>query len=244
VNYRLSPRVAFPDMLIDLKRAIAWIRENADDYGIDPSFIAVTGGSAGGHLTALVALTANDAVYQPGFEDADTTVQAAVPFYGVYDFTNRNGFWFPDTVEQFIAPWVMQKSFEDHPEDYAKASPMDQVRADAPPFLVIHGDKDTLAPVEDARDFVSRLRAVSEQPVHHLELRGAQHAFDIFPSIRCNAVISAVDQYLTSCYEKHRSALAEPDALRLADPATRAAADPPAADVEVVIEEDAAPAAH
>ncbi|HMC72049.1 MAG TPA: alpha/beta hydrolase, partial [Mycobacteriales bacterium] len=89
-NYRLSPRATFPDHLVDLKRALAWTREHAHEYGGDPDFIVVTGGSAGGHLTALVALTQNDPEYQPEFEDADTSVYAAVPYYGVYDFTGRN----------------------------------------------------------------------------------------------------------------------------------------------------------
>ena len=53
VNYRLSPRAKFPDHLVDCKRALAWIREHADEYGVDPDFIVVTGGSAGGHLSAL-----------------------------------------------------------------------------------------------------------------------------------------------------------------------------------------------
>ena len=57
-NYRLSPRVAAPEHLVDCKKAIAWWREHADEHGGDPDFLCVTGGSAGGHLTALVALTA------------------------------------------------------------------------------------------------------------------------------------------------------------------------------------------
>ena len=72
VDYRLSPMATFPDHLIDVNRAIAWIREHADDYGIDRDFIAATGGSAGGHLTTLTALTSDEDRYQPGFEDADT----------------------------------------------------------------------------------------------------------------------------------------------------------------------------
>ncbi|MDQ1241085.1 MAG: hypothetical protein QG550_335, partial [Pseudomonadota bacterium] len=83
-NYRLSPRARFPDPLVDCKRALAWVRRNIAAQGGDPLFIAVTGGSAGGHLAALLALTANDPRLQPGFESADTTVAAAVPFYGVY----------------------------------------------------------------------------------------------------------------------------------------------------------------
>ena len=78
-NYRLSPRATFPDHLIDVKRALAWIKRHGAEYGADPDFVVVTGGSAGGHLAALVALTANDPEYQPGFEDVDTTVQALRP---------------------------------------------------------------------------------------------------------------------------------------------------------------------
>ena len=63
----------------------------APAYGADPAFLAVTGGSAGGHLAALAALTPNDPEYQPGFEDADTSVQAAAPHYGVYDFAGATG---------------------------------------------------------------------------------------------------------------------------------------------------------
>ncbi|MCB9373187.1 MAG: alpha/beta hydrolase [Microthrixaceae bacterium] len=196
VNYRLSPAATFPEHLIDLKRALVWIREHADEYGIDPDFIAVTGGSAGGHLTALMGLTANDPEYQPGFEGADTSVQAAVPFYGVYDFTDRLASQTKGFLEMLIQPYVMKAYLADEPEKFAKASPIDRVRADAPPFFVIHGDRDTLAPLADARLFVERLRAVSTQPVVYAELRGAQHAFDIFVSPRTAPVIEGVERFL------------------------------------------------
>lgn len=206
VDYRLSPMATFPDHLVDVKRAIAWVREHAADYGVDPDFVAVTGGSAGGHLTALTALTVNDARYQPGFETADTSVQAAVPFYGVYDFTNRNGVWPGEAIPQFIAPVVMKADLDEAPDKYAAASPLDQVHAGAPPFFVIHGDLDVLAPVEDARDFVKRLRAVSGDPVYYLELQGAQHGFETFASIRANAVIDAVERFLDAVHNAHEKA--------------------------------------
>ncbi len=203
VDYRLSPMATFPDHLVDVKRAIAWIREHADEYDIDPDFIAATGGSAGGHLTTLAALTNDQDRYQPGFEDADTSVQAAVPFYGVYDFTNRNGAWPEETIPWFLAPLVMKVDPDEDPEAWAAASPLDQVRTEAPPFLVVHGDIDVLAPVEDARDFVDRLRAVSDEPVYYLELKGAQHAFETFPSVRANAVVEAAARFLNAVHDAH-----------------------------------------
>ena len=204
IDYRLSPGATFPDHLVDVKRAVAWIREHADDYGIDPEFVAVTGGSAGGHLTALTALTANDPQYQPGFEDADTAVQAAVPFYGIYDFTNRNRVSMPEMLSWFLQPIVMKADLAEAPEAFAAASPIDQVRPDAPPFFVIHGGLDILAPVEDARDFVTRLRAVATEPVYYLELPGAQHAFDTFASIRANATVEAAARFLAAVWAAHR----------------------------------------
>lgn len=204
VNYRLSPGATFPDHLVDLKRALAWIREHAEEWGIDPGFICVTGGSAGGHLTALVALTAIDPRFQPGFEDADTSVAAAVPFYGVYDFTKEGEFGRDDRIfTRFLEPLIMKAFIDDEPERFADASPIHHLRPDAPPFLVIHGDKDTLAPVEDARRFAESLRSVSEQPVLYAEMKGAQHAFEIFPSPRAAKVIEGVERFLTTLWERH-----------------------------------------
>ena len=203
VNYRLSPGVAFPDHLVDLKRGLAWIKEHADEYGIDPDFVCVTGGSAGGHLTAMMGLTANDPSYQPGFEDADTSLAAAVPFYGIYDFTPDGAFGSdPEIFRRFLEPLVMQAFVDEEPEKFVAASPVHHVRADAPPFFVIHGDRDTLAPVEDARAFVERLRAVSTQPVLYAEMHGAQHAFEVFPSARTSKVIEGVERFLSTLWAR------------------------------------------
>lgn len=209
VDYRLSPMATFPEHLIDVKQAIAWVREHAEEWGVDVDFVCITGGSAGGHLTSLAALTAGDPRYQPGFEQADTSVAAAVPFYGVYDFTNRLGAWPPEAIAWLLTPFVMKSDLSREPEAWAAASPLDQVHAEAPPFLVIHGDRDVLAPVEDAREFVRRLRAVSDSPTYYLELHGAQHAFEMFASIRSNAVVEAAARFLCAVHAAHVQAGSE-----------------------------------
>lgn len=207
-NYRLAPRAPLPEPIVDLKRAIAWYREHAEEHGADPDFLCVTGGSAGGHLTAVVALTANDPRYQPGFESVDTTLRAAVPFYGVYDFTNRLGTWHKDTVRRFFEPMVFKRRLADDPELFASMSPLDLVRPDAPPFLVIHGSLDTLAPVPDAREFVRRLRETSDAPVLYAEMKGAQHAFEVFPSYRSARVIEGVERFLSAVHRDYLDAAA------------------------------------
>ncbi len=205
-DYRLSPHATFPDHLIDLKRAIQWIRDHAAEYGANPDFLVVTGGSAGGHLAALVALTANDPEYQPGFEHVDTSVQGCVPFYGVYDFTNRHGLWQHEALTELLETRIMKAAYHETPEAYEKASPMSRVRPDAPPFLVIHGDLDTLASVEEARRFVAALRAVSKNPVAYAEIPGAQHAFELFPSLRAMLVVHGVERFVASVYSQYVAA--------------------------------------
>jgi acetyl esterase/lipase len=227
VNYRLSPGATFPDHLVDVKAALAWIRGHADEYDIDPDFVVVTGGSAGGHLAALMGLTANDARYQPGFEHADTSVQAVVPFYGIYDFTNRNATTAPEFQRWLAEPLVIKAFLDEEPERFADASPLDHIRPDAPPFLVIHGDKDTLAPVEDAREFVAELATVSSSPVVYVELHGAQHAFDVFGSPRTRRMVRAVERFLYVVHHDHAaSAPAAPDVIAVEPSPPDAAARP------------------
>ena len=196
INYRLSPRSAFPDHIVDVKRAIAWIRQNIADYGGNPDFIAITGGSAGGHLCALAALTPNRGEWQPGFEDVDTTVQAAVPVYGVYDFLDRNFIRPEMSMTGVLTDRVLQCSKEDNYELWENSSPLTHVSQDAPPMFVLQGTHDSLVWVEEARAFVDALRARSRQPVVYGELPGAQHAFEIFHSLRADHAVNAVGHFL------------------------------------------------
>ena len=195
-DYRLSPHATFPEHLIDLKRAIAWIRENIADYGGDPSTLFVTGGSAGGHLCSLVALTAGDPRYQPGFEDVDTSVAGCVSFYGVYDFADHQRVWKHEGLVEILEKQVMKASREEDPVAWDEASPIFRINEDAPPFLVIHGTNDTLVPVQAARNFVARFRERARAPIVYAEIPGAQHAFEIFPSLRTSLVLHGVERFL------------------------------------------------
>jgi len=203
VDYRLSPHATFPDHLVDLKRSIQWIREHGAEYGANPDFLVVTGGSAGGHLAALVGLTANDPEYQPGFEDVDTSVRACVPFYGVYDFVDRHQTLHSPDLLDLLETKVMKASLSEAPEAYEKASPIARVHPAAPPTLVIHGDRDTLVPLKQAHHFVDKLREVSRNPVAFAEIAGAQHAFEIFPSLRQVLAIYGAERFLAYVYSQY-----------------------------------------
>ena len=94
-----------------------------------------------------------------------------MPFYGVYDLTDPEGIYYPELLEWVLERHVFKARLDDEPERFRAASPTHRVHAEAPPFLVLHGERDTLVPVADARRFVAALRAVSQSPVH---LRGAR----------------------------------------------------------------------
>ncbi len=196
INYRLSPNAAFPAHIVDVKKSIAWIRENIAEYGGDPNFIAITGGSAGGHLSSLAALTPNYAPFQPEFENVDTRIQAAVPFYGVYDFTDRFDIRPEMSMEKMLADKVLQCTQQENPEIWDTGSPLSHVNEDAPPMFVIHGTHDSLVWVEEARTFVSAMQKESEQAVVYGELPGAQHAFEVFHSVRTDHTVNAVTDFL------------------------------------------------
>jgi acetyl esterase/lipase len=168
-NYRLRQEGRFPNSLVDAKRVVAWARENAAGYGADPGAIVVAGSSAGAHLASMAALTPNDPTFQPGFEDADTSVAAAVCLYGYYGPRDASG--------------------------AVPSSPVAYVDASAPPFFLAHGDHDTIVPVDQARAFAETLRAHSTNPVVYAELPGAQHGFDLFHSLRCEAVVDGIEAF-------------------------------------------------
>jgi acetyl esterase/lipase len=168
-NYRLRRAARFPDPLIDVKLAIAWVRAHGPRYGADPEVIFLAGSSSGAYLAALAALTPNEPAFQPDFENVDTEVSAAIGLYGYYG----------EIGEGRQEP----------------SSPTAHIGEEAPPFFIAHGDLDSLVIVEDVRRFVGHLRAASAQPVVFAELPGASHGFDYFDSIRLETVIDGVESF-------------------------------------------------
>ena len=197
ISYRLSPKATFPDHIVDVKRAIAWVKEHIEEYGGDPDFVCITGGSAGGHLSSLAALSANAPEFQPGFEDADTSVRAGVPFYGVYDFLDWNGKGGPAGSIRHIEKSVLKTSPKSDHDGWMKASPLSWAGPDSPPMMLLHGTNDSLVPVDGARRLARALRASSNQPVVYAELPKAQHAFDIYGSVRTLYAVRAVEEFLS-----------------------------------------------
>ncbi len=171
ISYRLTTVATWPAALHDCKAAVRWLRVHADEYGVDAGRIGVWGHSAGGHLAALLALTWD----VPGLEGDGGTpgvssrVQAAAPLAGAYDlskFRRPNG-----PTARFLgapAPTV--------PEIARAASPLTYARPDAPPLLVVHGEKDEIVPFAQATVFTDAMRAAGADATL-FALPGANHLF-------------------------------------------------------------------
>jgi len=204
VDYRLSPYATFPDHIIDCKRALVWVKEHISEYGGDPDFIISTGGSAGGHLTSLLAVTANNPVFQPGFETSDTRVQGCVPYYGIYDLMDSQKLQLTVGLEIILRKGIVKQTKQENQDLYQLMSPITHIHAEAPPFLVVHGDKDSLTSLAEAQYFASSLDEVSKQTVEFAEIAGAQHGFDTFTSLRSDYVLQGVAERMSQWHRDHK----------------------------------------
>lgn len=174
-DYRMRPEFSFPDHHIDAKRAIAWAREHASEYGADAETVIVAGTSAGAHMATLCALTPGDTRFQPGFEDADARVDAAIGLYGYYG-----------------------RHMDPSDADEAKLSSTvgDYLTEDAVPLLLAHGTNDSYVLVEHARELAAKAGTISRNPVAYIELPYAQHAFDLFHSVRYDTLIRGMEEFV------------------------------------------------
>ena len=198
-TYRLGPAERMPAMIVDVLRAIAWVRQHAAEYGGDPARIVLTGGSAGGMLTALAALAHDEPAFKPGFEDADCSVAIAVPVYGIYDLFDRNRHLrrnHEGILDEFLGERVFPGRRSTHGELWSALSPIERVRPDAPPMLVIHGTGDVLLPFGQSREFVEALRRVSRAPATLIELPGIEHAYDTYSTALTWAHVRAIEAFL------------------------------------------------
>lgn len=188
IDYALAKpgKPTWPENLKDCKRAVRWLRKHADELHVDPDRIGAIGGSAGGHLTAMLAVTDADDGFEPA-EDAGipTRVQAAVPMYA------HMAAGFDGDHSMFAA------RLKDDPELYRLAAPIAHVTADDPPMLLLHGTADTTTPVDHSRRLAARLAEVGVP--HKLEIiEGAPHSFALHTKGRdlTGLVVGFFDEHL------------------------------------------------
>jgi len=171
LEYRLSSEARFPAQLQDANAAIRFLRAHARQYKIDPAKVGLWGGSAGGHLAALTALTCRNTTLDPA-AGQDECVQAAVTWYGVFDFaamnTGADGNAAGSKLLGCTGPCSIDALLSASPEAY--------IDAKDPPFLLIHGTEDKVVPVSQSRKGEAAFRRAGV-PVESIYVDGVDHSF-------------------------------------------------------------------
>lgn len=157
----------WPRNLQDAKTAVRWLRQNADRLGIDPNRIGVIGGSAGGNLAAMLAVTGpKDGLEPPDGDDTSSSVQCAVDLYGVADLMNYHD------MKMFL------KTRKEDPESYRRASPISYCNSGDAPVLMIHGTGDDVVDVSQSKTLAAAL-AVGGVEHELIVIPDAPHTFDL-----------------------------------------------------------------
>jgi acetyl esterase/lipase len=208
VNYRLSDEAIFPAAVMDVKAALRWLRANRAAYHLDGNRIAACGGSAGGNLAALVAVTAHVAELEDksqGNASYSCGVQAAVDMFGPTDFLKmdeqlvQNGLGPCDHHEtQSPESRYLGAPIAQIPEKVAWANPMTFVHKDMPPLLIQHGRVDHLVPVQQSIIFVEKIKEVATADKVEFDiLEGADHADRLFETEEnMNRIFAFLDRHL------------------------------------------------
>ena len=185
VNYRLYPVATFPAMIQDVKCAIRSLRANAAQYNLDPNRVGAVGVSAGGHLVSLLGTTDASAGWDVGeYLDQSSRVQVVIAMAGVMDLSRS----FPNADIEAMK----RVGFGEY--NVVEASPITHVSEDTPPFLLIHGDRDALVPVEQSQLMYERLLQANV-PAQLVIVKNAGHSF-IAPNVTTTPTLGEINQII------------------------------------------------
>lgn len=174
VEYRTSNEGTHPMQLCDIKAAIRYLRAYAKRYRIDSEKFGVMGESAGGYLTCMAALDRDKKLDTGEYLEYSSQVQAACPWYPP---TDASHFPYDDVEKAAMSSESLLMGFNvmTHPQEAYENSPVSKVTPDAPPFLLIHGTKDSTVPFSQSEELYDVLEAAGCD-VTLLALDGAEHA--------------------------------------------------------------------
>jgi acetyl esterase/lipase len=201
IQYRLSGEATFPAAVLDCRMAVRFLKEHAKDYEIDPNRIATIGGSAGGNLSALLAMNIPNGEFlgEEGKHYATTPyIKTAIDWFGPTDFkamdeqASHNGVSFTDHFEPYSAEsGYMGKPLNDVDPDYAaKANPMSYISKNMAPILIEHGTVDRLVPYQQSEIFFQAIKAKLGDGYATFEpLVGADHEDKMFESDHNMAIV-------------------------------------------------------
>ena len=178
INYRLAQngRGEYPAALLDVRRAVRWVRAHAREYGVDPDRVGAVGWSAGGHLACLLGTTDVADADDPNSADFSSRVNCVVDTAGPTDFTDESSPPLGVGMDR-IPPTFLGGSLSEIPATYREASPIAHVDSRTAPTLILHGTVDKVVPVDQSRRFAAALREAKVE-VRYVEMPSARHGFD------------------------------------------------------------------
>jgi len=184
MNYRFSQHAIFPAQIYDCKAAVRWLRANARKHGLDADHIGAWGGSAGGHLVALLGTTAGIKELEGpgGNADQSSRVQAVVDWFGPTDFLTVG--------EKETRTNLLGGDPRQNKEKAMKASPMTYVSKDAAPFLIMHGDQDKTVPISQSETFAQALNKAGAEATF-VVIKGGGHGGKLFTNTETMKQIEA-----------------------------------------------------
>jgi acetyl esterase/lipase len=179
LNYRLSQHARVPAQIEDCKAALRWLRANAGMYNLDPERFASWGESAGGHLAAMLGAAGDERSLEVGAHlEHSSRVQAVLDFFGPTDFLQMDAHRLPEGQVHDVADspesQLLGGPIQERPAAVARANPVSYVTAQAPPFLIVHGDRDPLVPYHQSTLLAAALEAAGV-PVTLYTVVGAGH---------------------------------------------------------------------
>jgi acetyl esterase/lipase len=171
-NYRLAPQCRWPAQIEDAKAAVRWLRANASRFGGDPERIGAIGESSGGHLVALIATT-DDRLWNDsgGNQGVSARIQAAIAQYAPLDLTAFSPSYLPLRID---LAWLFGAPYGQPRDQYLLDSPVTHAVDATAPFLLVHGEMDTLVPL-DQSERMERALQKAGKPVEFLRVANAEH---------------------------------------------------------------------
>ncbi len=182
LDYRLTDVATFPAQIQDVKAAVRWLRHSASEYGFDPDRFAVWGDSAGGHLSALIGTSHGHEAFDVGEHlEVSSAVQAVCDYYGPTEFVSfvQTRGYEGHAGEESAETQLLGARVLDRPDLAAIASPITYLSPDDPPFLIVHGDKDPVVPLNQSEQLRDKLQQIGV-PVEYFVLEGAAHGGPAF----------------------------------------------------------------
>jgi acetyl esterase/lipase len=205
INYRLSGEASFPAQIEDCKAAVRWLRANAVQYRLASDRIAAYGQSAGGHLSALLGTTAHVKAFDVGEHlEFSSAVRAVVDWYGPTDFLQMDEHRLPNGMVHNEAGSPESKliggPITEHPDKVKAANPIHYVRPETPPFLIVHGEQDSLVPHHQSELLACALKSAGV-PVDFHTVRGGGHENFTSPEVAA-MMVAFLAEHLQPSAEK------------------------------------------